>query len=265
MIFLVKKIQGKFFLVRSLLFFCVLFFGANQVFAEEFTSTDYKISDSVMSAGGGFSSSTDFQLIGSIAQISIGTSTANSFGLNAGFLTWPAPAAAASTAAASSTTIADSGAVLGSFSPIAPFVPFVPVFTERAILTNADLNHDGSVGLKDFSILLSIVNDNTLHPKDLSLLFYRWTEPLLSFKPDYVSQFASSYQSFENKPKENFIFNRPREQAASLGELSAKPEAAVEPKQAVAVPQEAVSGLFNRVKNFVAGIFGRISDFFWHF
>jgi len=62
--------------------------SAGLVFADEYTSTDYKVSEPVMFSGG-FSSSTDFQLFGAISQISIGTSTSASFGVNSGFLYFP--------------------------------------------------------------------------------------------------------------------------------------------------------------------------------
>lgn len=77
------------FFIYSLLIFWTLFFGAKSAYSEEFTSTGYKVLEPIMDAGGGYGSSTSFKLFGTISQISIGTSTAASFNLNAGFLFFP--------------------------------------------------------------------------------------------------------------------------------------------------------------------------------
>jgi len=74
--------------VYFLLIFWTLFFGIRSAYSEEFTSTNYKVLEPVMFSGG-YSSSTGYQLFGAISQISIGTSTSASFGVNAGFFYFP--------------------------------------------------------------------------------------------------------------------------------------------------------------------------------
>jgi hypothetical protein len=69
-------------------FSILVFILANAVRADDYTSTNYKVSEPVMFSGG-YSSSTNFQLFGAISQISTGTSTATNFGVNAGFLYFP--------------------------------------------------------------------------------------------------------------------------------------------------------------------------------
>ncbi len=72
-------------------FFAVLacIFGyVNFVFADEFTSTNFKSLDPVMWSGS-YSSSGGYQLFGSISPFAAGTSTASSFRVNTGFLYYP--------------------------------------------------------------------------------------------------------------------------------------------------------------------------------
>lgn len=62
---------------------------ASATYADDYTSTNFITRDPLMTSGGSFSSSTNFQLFGAVSQISIGTSTSASFGVNAGFLYFP--------------------------------------------------------------------------------------------------------------------------------------------------------------------------------
>jgi len=82
-----KKSQ-KLLLVCFLSFFCILFLGAKIVYSDEYTTTNFKVLDPVMDAGG-FGSSASFNLFGVISQISNGSSVSTSFGDNAGFLYFP--------------------------------------------------------------------------------------------------------------------------------------------------------------------------------
>ena len=67
----------------------VLLFGLFRfAYADEFTSSGFKVLDPVFSPGG-FSSSTDYTNIGAITQIAIGTSTSAGFVVNAGFTSFP--------------------------------------------------------------------------------------------------------------------------------------------------------------------------------
>jgi len=73
-----------------------LFFGtigfvfllAKIVGAQEFSASNFKVIDPVI-APAGYSSSASFGLWGNVSQLAIGTSTATSFGVNAGFLFFP--------------------------------------------------------------------------------------------------------------------------------------------------------------------------------
>ena len=82
---MIKNLTRFLFLALGLVIFAV---SLPLVGAQEFSSTDFKILDPVL-APSGFSSSTDFQLFSSLAELAIGTSTAASFNLGAGFLFFP--------------------------------------------------------------------------------------------------------------------------------------------------------------------------------
>jgi len=82
-----KNLQNQFFLYLVLIS-CALLFSAKVAYSQEFTSTDYKVLDPVINAGG-YGSSASFKLFGVISQAAIGTSTSLSFGVNAGFLYFP--------------------------------------------------------------------------------------------------------------------------------------------------------------------------------
>lgn len=66
-----------------------VYFGVTPVsFADEFTSSSFKVLDPVI-APAGFSTSAGFQLWSTIAEIAVGTSSASSFQMGAGFLRYP--------------------------------------------------------------------------------------------------------------------------------------------------------------------------------
>ncbi|MDP3784692.1 MAG: dockerin type I domain-containing protein [bacterium] len=67
--------------------FCFLVF-ASAAFADELSSSGFKVFDSVMFSGG-FASSTSFQLFSSFAEFVLGTSTSASFEVRPGFLFYP--------------------------------------------------------------------------------------------------------------------------------------------------------------------------------
>ncbi len=74
---------------KTLLFFCLISsFFPSFVLAQEFTSSSFRVLDPVVSSSG-YATSSGFQLWGNVGQISLGTSTASSFYLNSGFLTFP--------------------------------------------------------------------------------------------------------------------------------------------------------------------------------
>ncbi len=82
-----QKIKSIIYLISFTAIFFALFHFAS--FAQEYSSSNYKISNPVITSGGGYSSSANFGLQSSIGQIGIGTSSSASFGLNAGFLYFP--------------------------------------------------------------------------------------------------------------------------------------------------------------------------------
>jgi hypothetical protein len=87
-------------------FFVLLFFvGANFALADEFRSSSFISSEPVIFSGS-YGTSTSFGLIGSISQISIGTSTSGSFGINSGFLYFPTVTSPVVTATAGNAQVA---------------------------------------------------------------------------------------------------------------------------------------------------------------
>jgi len=66
----------------------VFLFSFTHVFADEFTSSSFRVLDPVM-APSGFSTSTGFQLWSTISEIAVGTSSITSFQLGGGFLRYP--------------------------------------------------------------------------------------------------------------------------------------------------------------------------------
>ncbi len=73
--------------------------------ADEYTASSFRVLDPVL-APGGFSSSTDFQLFGSLGEPGLGTSTATSFGLRSAFLYFPVVATPVVAATAGNTSVA---------------------------------------------------------------------------------------------------------------------------------------------------------------
>lgn len=73
-------------------------------FAADFTSTDYTVSAPVLNSGE-YSTSTDYQLFGSISQIAIGTSSAADWEVRSGFLYFPAVSVPTVTATAGSAKV----------------------------------------------------------------------------------------------------------------------------------------------------------------
>ena len=69
-------------------FFACILAVATVASATEYTSTNFKVLDPVMFSSG-YSSSTNYKLTDTLFQINAGTSTANNFGVNAGFLFYP--------------------------------------------------------------------------------------------------------------------------------------------------------------------------------
>ncbi|TSC89045.1 MAG: hypothetical protein G01um10143_426 [Parcubacteria group bacterium Gr01-1014_3] len=149
-----------------LLLICGYFLFFTGASADEFTSENFKVLEPVINPGG-YSTSDNYQLIGTITQIGIGRSTADNFEVQGGFLYYPAPSAAAVAAE----TVSEVGGNVGGGGPIlAIFQKFLQKTVPRGSV--GDLNADGHVNLTDVSIVL-----------------YFWEKPIQ--KPNFVAQLAS--------------------------------------------------------------------------
>lgn len=92
--------RGSFSSFRFL--FCILFLivSADFVFADVYSSDNFKVLDPVVDLGGGRSTSASFDLLQAFGQYILGTSTATNFSLESGFLAFPEASAPALTATA---------------------------------------------------------------------------------------------------------------------------------------------------------------------
>jgi hypothetical protein len=147
--------------------------------AEEFTSADFKVLNPVITIGGGYSQSGSFQLQGSVGQPAPGRSLSPNFGVNAGFLFFPAPLAPGVPLPSPPITQLGGG-----------FIRPYPIPTPRPIIicVLSDFNCDGRINLKDVSIFLFWMNrrepeaqrydlngDGRLDIRDISIILYYWT------------------------------------------------------------------------------------------
>jgi hypothetical protein len=152
--------------------------GAIDAAAQNYSSASFTVKNPVIVIGGGFSTSASFQLQGSIGQPAIGTSSANSFSVNAGFLFFPAPSVSPSPGVSPSPAIPRRAVTVGI------------VRIRPACFNIGDFNCDGRVGIADLSIFLywmakpladardyDINNDGALNIIDISIMFYYWTAP----------------------------------------------------------------------------------------
>lgn len=151
-------------------------------FATDYSSTNFKVNNPVIEELGGFSTSTSFQLIGTIPYISSGRSTSTSYGNNPGFLGY----SGAATSTATSSTSTPPGAFGGGGAP--PPGPGKPKpKPDEKIKKTVDFNHDGRVDFIDFSILLyyfdkqgSVIipfdlnDDDIVDVVDISIFMYYW-------------------------------------------------------------------------------------------
>ncbi len=85
MLFSVKKIRNASFFICFLVGF---FVGIRGLQAEDFSANSFKARDPVLYSAA-YSTSTSFQLFSTMGQMAIGTSTAASYNVSAGFLTFP--------------------------------------------------------------------------------------------------------------------------------------------------------------------------------
>ena len=99
--------------------------------------------------------------------------------------------------------------------PVQPFEElleefFVPLLPETPCFPKTDLNCDGKINLSDFSIFLYLMpqpesapadfnEDKSVDIKDLSLLFFDWTDKLLAFAGE--GRFGEIESKQQEKPK----------------------------------------------------------------
>src|SRR3989344_4057783 len=86
-----NKLHKKINIIFSFLFYFVIVFicSANLSFSEDSTSSSFRISDSVLTSGGGYSSSGDYTLNSTVGQIVTGTSSATIYNLSPDFQYYP--------------------------------------------------------------------------------------------------------------------------------------------------------------------------------
>lgn len=167
---------------------------------------------------------------------------------------------AASTPASTPTTVGGGGilgVIIASLKPFVPFFPeeFLPPPTfERCPTSRFDLNCDGVIGLQDFSIFVFLTprpapnpadfnEDGVTDLRDMSGLFFEWTEPLLTFiEPPKL------------QPTERREETRARSSLAAVGSAFApEPKAAESLEIQQEFPAKApslINMVFEKVKNF---------------
>ena len=161
---------------------CLLFFAASLTHATDFSSTNFKVKNPTIEELGGFSTSTHFQLIGSIPYIEQRQSSSTSFGNSPGFPTFGAPSSTASSSTSTPPAAFGGG---GGTPPPAPPKP-KPTPTPE-VRKRVDFNHDGRVDFIDFSILLyyfdkhgstivpfDLNSDGVVDVVDVSIFMYYW-------------------------------------------------------------------------------------------
>ena len=184
----------------------VLVLGGRQAGATEYSSTNFKVIDPVISVGGGRSTSNTYQAEQSFGQPAAGISSSASFELKGGFLYFPAPSVSAPAPAATPTP---TPSVVGTGGPLFPSAIVFPALRlvvpppaevlercRRAGFEPSDLNCDGKVNLEDLSIFLyfssvqeklspaDLNRDAKVDTRDLSILFSRWNGKILTFTPE---------------------------------------------------------------------------------
>jgi hypothetical protein len=155
--------------------------------ATDFSSSNFTVKDPVLKIGGGFSTSTNFQAWSSIGQEAIGLSSTTIFGLQGGFLYFPAVSVI--TATTSSPIVLGGG---GGSSIIILATSVLPIKIPEIISKikkTCDFNNDKKCDLVDLSIILyyygktgpqisqyDLNKNNKVDFSDVSILFYYWTK-----------------------------------------------------------------------------------------
>jgi hypothetical protein len=155
-------------------------------YATDFSSSNFTVKDPVQASGGGYATSTNFQLWSSLEQPAIGKSTSASNELRAGFLYFSTTAPPPPPPPPPPSDPGGGGPV-GPPPPPSPFPglgsiiePIISLITGEPIplpgCKRSDFNCDGSVDLIDLSILLT--KPKAVTSKVLSFIFSDWTKQL---------------------------------------------------------------------------------------
>ena len=229
--------------------------------ATEYTSDSFKVVDPVIDYGGIINSSSDsFKLTGVLGQAAVGTSSSSSFQAKAGFIFFSAATSTPASTPAAAIAAAGSNYSMYLKSLIEGILPFLPPKEFKPCDIAFDLNCDGSVGLKDFSIFLAVQNrpmpnpadfnkDNKIDFKDLSVLLSGWTGKLLSFPEPAIQGVFLAGTAKAPFRGEASIFSLRASEPSLSNSLSQKP--------AIEKP-----GFIKTAVQFILNIFVRIKDLF---
>lgn len=169
-------------------------------FAQELSSTNFKVLDPVVFPGS-FGSSNNFRLFSVIGQIVRDDSSSANFGTIHGFLGFRAAAAVVTPTPTPTPSPGGSGggfvitllqSLQGQQLPRFPLATTAPA---GLCSPNTDLNCDGAIDIEDLSIFLFLTPqplpnpadfniDSRVDVRDLSLMFFDWTQQLVFFIPD---------------------------------------------------------------------------------
>lgn len=244
------------------------------VFATTYSSSSFKVLDPVIDSVGGRKTSSSYILLDALGQNAIGLSNSSSFTVKSGFPYFSAPSSdsggssseePASTPSQSSVPIH----ILPLIRPLIPIPePLTPEEAEELIEEHLpcqngaraeDLNCDNVVGLIDFSIFLYLSGedqknrrpnfadfnqDGAVDIRDLSRLFFAWSERLVSLDSD--SERGSSVASIaaeNNTP--NPIASAPalRSQEVVTQNNSASDDQTAAVARVVSLPRTSWSGI----------------------
>jgi len=184
--------------------------------ADEFTSSDFKILEPVISPAG-YSTSSSYILVSTVSQIAIGTSTSASFEARSGFLYFPAPSSASTPTPTPTPAPAPvgGGGILGMVGllfglPTTVPLPHLPIQISRCGIS--DFNCDEATDLADISSFLFLISyapegnpadvnsDGVINLADASIVFSGWTgiayqPPPAFFEREIIRRGAASVVS----------------------------------------------------------------------
>lgn len=97
--------RNNYFLFYGIRLATVLLICAGAAYVQGFTSSSYTVREPVMNSGG-YGTSANFKLFGSLSEIAVGTSTSLTFKMNAGFLYFPVASSPVASATAGNEQVA---------------------------------------------------------------------------------------------------------------------------------------------------------------